>query len=262
MKRVGLVTVLALGLAVPGAADVTVKMTTGGTAAGSASKTPGTLYIKGNKMRSDIVMGGRVQTTIFDVDAQRMYSFDSAKNEADLWDMQALSAELSKGFDPSDVKASITPNGRTKPLMASTATGYDLEIVVTANVAGNDAMRMTATLAGPVWLAKDAPGAADYTRFYRAAAEKGFIFSDPRAAKMQPGPAKAMAEMYRQLAAAGGILLESAFQIKMTGTGPMAALLAKLGDVSITTLVESVSTAPLADALFAPSASYTVTPRK
>jgi hypothetical protein len=133
---------------------------------------------------------------------------------------------------------------------------------VSASVGGNDAMRVTATIAGPVWIASDAPGAADYARFYRAAAEKGFIFSEPRAARMQPGPAMAMAAMYRHLAEVGGIVLESALQIRLTGSGPIAAVLARLGDVSITTLVESVSTAPLADDLFAPPESYTVIPGK
>ena len=65
---------------------------------------------------------------------------------------------------------------------------------------GNKDMTMMVTLAGPVWIVKDAPGTADYTAFYKAAVEKGWIFSDPRAAKGQPGQAKAMAEMYRQLA--------------------------------------------------------------
>jgi hypothetical protein len=113
MKRTGLVTVLALGLTAAAGADVTVMMTTGSTAAGRATKTPGTLFIKGQRMRSDLDLGGRVQTTIFDVDGQRMYSFDSTKTEAELWDMQALSAEVSRGVDAADVKASITPNGQT-----------------------------------------------------------------------------------------------------------------------------------------------------
>ena len=43
-----------------------------------------TTYIKGNKMRTDTVMGDTTRTMIFDVDAQKLYSFDSKKKEADV----------------------------------------------------------------------------------------------------------------------------------------------------------------------------------
>ena len=33
---------------------------------------------------------------IFDVDDQRLYSFDSKKKEADAWDMQAFGANLQR----------------------------------------------------------------------------------------------------------------------------------------------------------------------
>ena len=121
---------------------------------------------------------------------------------------------------------------------------------------------MTVTLQGPIWVVKNAPGAADYSRFFKAAVEKGWIFSDPRAAKGQPGQAKAMAEMYKQMADTGGIAYETDIQIKMGGSGPMAALLAKMGNISMSTVVDSVDTAALPDDLFAPPAGYKLSPKK
>jgi hypothetical protein len=121
---------------------------------------------------------------------------------------------------------------------------------------------MTVTLAGPVWIVKNAPGSADYARFYKAAAEKGFIFSDPRGAKAQPGQAKAMAEMYRQMADMGGIPYETDLQVKMSGSGPMAAIMSKMGNVTMTSTVDSVEVGPLADDLFAPPAGYKLNPKK
>ena len=44
-------------------------------------------------MRTDTVTGDTTRTMIFDVDNQRLYSFDSKKKEADAWDMQAFGAE-------------------------------------------------------------------------------------------------------------------------------------------------------------------------
>lgn len=265
MKRTCLVILLVLGLAVPAYADVTLKMTTGGKGMGMSAKTAGTTYIKGNKMRSDLQMGDKIQTTIFDLDAQKMFIFESKKKEADVWDMAAFAGELGKSVDAEGIKASIKANGQTKQIALHTAAGYDMEISVPASMGGNKDQQMTVTLAGPVWIVKNAPGSADYNRFYKAAVEKGWIFGDPRAAKGQPGQAKAMAEMHRQLAETGGIAYESDISVKMGmggGGGPMGGFLAKLGNISMTTSVDSVETGALSDDLFVPPAGYKLNPKK
>jgi hypothetical protein len=262
MKHVFPATVLALGLALPAYADVTIKQTTGGKGLGISGNAAGTTYIKGGKMRSDVVIGDRTQTSIFDVDGQKMYVFDSKKKEADVWDMGVFAEELSRSVDASSAKGSLKANGQTKQIGGQTATGYDMEISVQAAMGGNKEMNTTVTLAGPVWIVKGAPGTKDYIAFYNAAVEKGFIFSDPRAAKGQPGQAKAMAQMYKELADTGGIAYETEMQIKMGGSGPMAGILARLGNVTVTSQVESVTVGPLADDLFAPPAGYKLNPRK
>jgi hypothetical protein len=127
---------------------------------------------------------------------------------------------------------------------------------------GNKSMMMTVTLQGPLWIVKGAPGATDYNSFYKAAVEKGWIFSDPRAAKGQPGQAKAMAEMYKQISDIGGIAYESDMQIKAAGEGPMAGLLGKLGNMSFSSVVVGVETDPLSDALFAPPTDYKLNQKK
>ena len=159
-------------------------------------------------------------------------------------------------------EGSLKPTGKTKPIGGQTANGYDMEISVDAAMGGNKEMPMTVTLTGPVWIVKGAPGSAEYIAFYNAAIEKGFIFSDPRAAKGQPGQAKAMAQMYKELADTGGIAYETEMQIKMGGSGPMAGIMARLGNVTVTSTVESVTVAPLADDLFAPPAGYKLNQRK
>jgi len=262
MKRIFVGVVLGLGLTLPAHADVTLKQTTGGKGLGISGTASATTYIKGNRMRSDVVMGDKTQTTIFDVDAQKMYVFDSKKKEADVWDMATFGAELSKTVDMSGAKASVKPNGQTKQIAGRAATGYDLEISMQSAMGGSKDMTMTVTLSGPAWIVKGAPGSADYARFYKAAVAKGWIFSDPRGAKAQPGQAKAMAEMYKQMAEIGGVPYESSMQIKMSGSGPMAGLLSKMGNVTMTTTVDSVDVAPLADDLFAPPAGYKLNQKK
>src|SRR4030095_12211817 len=188
MTKLAILTVaLAIGSAQGARADVTLKQTTGGKGLGLSGSAPGTTYIKGNKMRADVVMGDKTMTSIYDLDAQKMYVFDSKKKEADVWDMAAFAQEWSKSVDTSSAKASLKPNGQTKQVGGKSATGYDLEETMNAAFGGSKDMNMTVTLAGPIWVVKGAPGSADYGRFYKAAAEKGFIFSNPAAAKAQPG---------------------------------------------------------------------------
>ena len=253
---------LSLALAGTAGADVTVKQTTTGKGLGMSGNAPATTYIKGNKMRSEVQLGDKTHVTIFDLDAQKMYIFDSKKKEADVWDMADFAQELSKNVDVSSMKASLKPNGQTKQIAGATATGYDMDVSMQSAMGGNQQMMMTVNLQGPVWIVKGAPGAADYNHFYKAAVEKGWIFSDPRAAKGQPGQAKAMAEMYKQISDVGGIAYESDPQIKMSGEGPMAGLLAKIGSVSFSSTVTTVDTGALADDLFTPPPDYKLNPKK
>jgi hypothetical protein len=267
MTRVLGLAALVLSLAVPAAADLTLKQTMNGKGMGVNGASSGTAYIKGNKMRSEMQVGDRTQIAIFDLDAQKMYSFDSKKKEADVWDMAAFSAELAKTVDTSAMKASLKPNGQTKQINGQTATGYDLEISMPSAIGGNPDMVMTVTMTGTTWIVKNAPGTADYINFYKAAADKGWIFSDPRAAKSSPGQARATVEMYKQFADAGGIAYETDMQMKVSSTGggaanPLGGLLARMGNMSMATTIQSVETGALGDDLFAPPAGYKLNQKK
>jgi len=177
--------------------------------------------------------------------------------------MAAFSDEMSKSVDMSSLKATLTPNGQTKDIIGKSAAGYDMDISMQAGLGGNKDMAMTVSLVGPVWIVKNAPGTEDYLRFYKAAVEKGWIFGDPRAAKAQPGQAKAMAEMYKAIAETGGVPYETDMQIKIGGaSGPMAGLFAKMGNLSMSTAVESVDTASIPDDVMSPPAGYKLNTKK
>ena len=263
MKRLAFVALVAFVASVAtAAADVTVKSSGSGKGLGVGGDMTTTTYIKGNKMRTDAVMGDRTISMIFDVDAQRLYSFDSKKKEADAWDMQAFGSNMNQSVDTAGIKSSIKPNGQTKQIAGKAATGYDMEMSVPAMMGGKGGMKMTMLLTGPIWIVKGAPGTAEFINFYKGAVEKGWIFSDPRGAKGNPGQAKAMAEMYRQLAATGGIPYEQEMNFKMSGDGPMAGMMAKMGNITMTTTVTSVETTPIAADLFAVPAGYKVKEQK
>ena len=87
--------------------------------------------------------------------------------------------------------------------------------------------------------------------------------SDPQ----QAGQARAVAQMYKEFAAIGGIAYETQLNVKMDMGGggspnPLGGFLSKLGNISMSTLVESVETGPVAADLFAPPAGYKLNPRK
>jgi len=243
-------------MGLPAYGDVTMKSTGTGKGLGMSGTTTSTTYIKGLKMRTETVIGNKTHTTIFDVENQKMYVFNSKKKEADVWDMAAFSQELSSSVAVEGMRSSIKPNGQTKTIAGQNTEGYDMEIVVPATIGGAGGMQVTVVLTGPAWIAKGAPGSAEFAAFYNGAAEKGWIFTDPRAAKASPGQAKAMAEMHAQFANIGGVPYESQMDIKLQGDGPLAAVMSSVGGVSTTTTTESVETGPLADDLFQPPADY------
>lgn len=270
MMRTILSAVLAVGVAASAWADVTVKQTGSGKGMGMSGNTATVTYIKGLKMRTDTVSGDTTRSMVFDVEGQKMYTFDSKKKEADEIDMAVWAGEIQKNVRPDQMKASLKANGQTKQIGGKTATGYDMEIMVPMTMGGgkdeekdkDKSMQLNVMLSGPLWIVKGAPGTDDYARFYRGAAEKGFIFTDPRAAKSAPGQAKAMAEMYKQMASLGGVPYETEMNIKMAGEGPLAGIVSRMGGVSMTSIVQSIETGALDAGLFAPPAGYKVNTRK
>jgi hypothetical protein len=265
MKHTAMVVTLFYGLAAPALADLTIKQNSTGKGLGFSGQMSGSTYIKGSRMRADAVNGGKTLTTIFDLDAQKVFVLDSKKKEADVWDMSTFLGDVAKSVDASKMEVSLSPTGEAKEIAGQKADGYMLEISMPAAIAGSPDLAMLVTLSGPMWVVKGAPGTADYLGFYKAAADKGWILSDPRAAKGAPGQARVMTEMYRQLAELGGIPYETNQQIKMSATGggnPLGALLARAGEVSYTTTVLSVDTSELADDLFAPPADYKLNAKK
>jgi len=259
MKKFLVAAGLVMVVAAPLSADVTIKAMNTGKVMGMGGDLQTTTYVKGMKMRVDTVTGDKITTSIYDVENQKLYMFDNKKKEADVYDMAQISAEISKTVSVQDIKSSIKPNGQTKQIAGKTANGYDIAIAVPAETGG---MKMTMNLTGTTWIVKGAPGTADYVAFYKAAGEKGWIFSDPRVAKGQPGQAKAMSQMYEQFARLEGLPYATDMNIKASGEGPMAAMMAKMGNMNMSTTNETVDTATIAAEMFAPPAGYKLNVKK
>lgn len=230
-------------------ADVTVTSTVSGKVLGRDMNAPSVTYIKGMKMRSET----RDSVFILDAATRTMTVLNDKKKEAEVHDMAKLQAEVQKAVGGNAPKVSFTPTGEKKTVNGVSCDGYMLTVTVPMTM-GNDTMNMSMT--GPAWIAKGAPGTKDYAAFYLAAAENGLFFGTPQQAKAQGAQAKSTVEMYRAFAAAGGIPYQSEMQMKFEGSGMMASMMNRMGSVSTSTTVTSISTDPIPDEKFSVPAGY------
>lgn len=240
--------------AAPAFADVTLTQKTSGKGAiGSVAEGETVTYVKGLKFRSDQTAGNRRTSMLMDAGGTQMVVINHEKKEAEVFDTAKMGEQMSELVSVSDIKSTFTPTGQTRQVAGQTCTVYDVSIMMPVKLAN---MAMTMSMTGPYCLVKNGPGHDDFAAFYKAAAERGLFFGDPRAAKATPLP-RAMAEMYRKMSELG-VPLAMDVTIKMQGEGPMAALMSKMGNATMTTETTSVSTDTIADATFEIPAGYKV----
>lgn len=260
MRRTMLALVAALAVTVPLGADVTIVQTTTGKGGPIGLDGESTSYLKGARMRVDSRVKGKDTTTIIDLEKQQFIALNHEKKEAEVTDMSAVAKSL-QVFKAEDIKARVTPTGNKKQILGYAAQEYEMAVALPFQPpkegGGGAEMSMAITMGGPVWVSKEAPGFADFEAFYRAAADKGLFFTDPRAAKASPGQAKGMVELYRQMAKAG-VPLVSQMEIKFEGGGPMAGLMSKMGGANFVSTVTKITTDAIEDAKFEIPAGYKV----
>ena len=246
-----------LTVAPPAAADVTLRQKTSGKMAmGGSGAGESTLQIKGMRMRTDDSMTGKPSSTIIDLTNQQMIVLNAQRREADVYEMAKLGETLAK-IPVSDVQATITPTNVTRQLAGSTCTVHNMEVKVPTDMGGE---KLTVVISGPACLAKSAAGQADFAAFYKAAADKGAFFGDPRGAKAMPAHAKALGTLHKELSRLG-VPLAQEMNIRFEGTGPMAGMMGKVGGSTLITEVVSISADPIPDSTFEIPAGYKINKR-
>ena len=238
-------------------ADVTITTQTTGKMILDLSGDAANLF-KGKRLRTDSTLRGRAQSLIIDIDGRRFVDLDAKKKVATVTTLDSIAEQLQK-VGSGTLEAKLTRTSQTRQVAGHGCTVHDIHVSLPFSPTGNpgDGMDLTMTLNGTVCLATDVPGLADYQAFYRAAADSGFIFGDPRAAKSPTGAAqaKAYAALTRKMAEAG-MALESNIQIGAGGSGPMAGMMAKLAKGEIITTVTRIETGELPAASFEVPADY------
>jgi hypothetical protein len=234
-------------------ADVTLSQTVAGKGLMTLANGEQVTYIKGGKMRTD---SAQQSSMILDLDAQTMTFIEHGKKEATVTNLQELRKTIG-GFTDSSIKVTVEPTGKSGEYAGQPCKEYTMNLTVPMKPGGDESMAMDVSTSGPMCVSDSAPGKEDYAAFYLRAAEKGFIFTDPRAAKANPGQAKSMSEMYRQMAKLG-LPVYSNMTIKMGGSGPMGAIMGRMGGMGFSTTTTKISTEPIADSMFAVPAGYKV----
>lgn len=240
-----LIMLIMLTMAAPAAADVTIRQKTSGTGLAGAMAGETVQQIKGTKMRTDQTMAGERTSVIMDAVTRRMILLNHATREAEVHDMATIGQQLDK-ISAGEIKVSVTPTGQTRQVAGVTCTVHEMRTSVPAEMGGAP---MTFLIGGPVCLAQGGPGVADYAAFFKAAEENGLFFGDPRTAQAQPGQAKGLTALYQEMATRG-VPYASEIQLSIEGSGPMAALMAKMGGMTMITEVVSIATDAIPDSVF------------
>jgi hypothetical protein len=245
-------------------ADVTVTTTTAGKASFINVGGEAVNQIKGSRMRSDQMTGGKTQTLIIDIDGRRLVDLDAKKKSAVVTPLDSIADELAK-VGVGTLQATLKKTAQTQQVAGYPCTIHDVNVSLPFSPTGQpgQGMDLVLVLSGTVCLGTTVPGLADYQAFYKASADSGFIFGDPRLAKSATGAAqaKAYAALTRKMAEAG-MALESHINITASGDNPMAALFAKAAKSDITTTVTKIETPALAADVFEIPAGYKVKTQK
>ncbi len=253
MRRLLPIVVIALLAATSARADVTITSAVSGKGGPASFEGQSKTSIKGTRMRIDSTVGGQQTSTIVDAATGQIIVLNHKNREAETYSSSKLTAELQKEQAGAEAKVSLTPNGQSRQIAGLKCDGYDFSVVMPMAM-GNDTMNLA--MAGPVWLAKNAPGAADYQAFYTTAIKNNvFLGANPRQVRGQGANVKGMTELYRAMAAAG-LPYAQELQTKFEGTGPMIGMMNKMGSMTMTSTVTAISVDPIGDDMFAVPAGY------
>ncbi len=225
-------------------ADLKISSRMTGKAMGRDTGGESVTYIKGTKMRSESVNGGRRSISILDLDKQQMIVLNEKKRRAEIFDL-SQTAQVLREVDATDVK--LERLGTSRTIAGLSCDDYEFAVAMTvAPMEGLD-LEMDMVFGGPVCISDEAPGRSTFESFYTTAANKGLFFGAPVGG--QTGHSKGMLELYRKMSELG-VALATDITVKMQGDGPMASAMGRLGNISVGSQVLELSEETLSDDLF------------
>lgn len=266
-KWITTVALLALST-VPLRADITITMamTMEGQAAGMmGGQAPKTVMrIKGMKSRTDIELNGQTTSAIADLAARQMTLLQPQTKTAEV--ITAVSAASGGAKLPDAVvDVSLKPTGKSQTIEGQACDEHTFTMALDmASMAGQGQVPPEAAammkdvrmvMNGSVWLAKSAPGAAEYAAFTKAAVESNLIAA---VSGLKPGQSGGLDKLLAATASAPGIPYLTEIAMTFEGSGPMVDAMKQMGPMKMVQKISSVSLDPISDDLFKVPEGYTV----
>jgi hypothetical protein len=198
------------------------------------------VWLHGSQIRRDMIDRGKAYSHLYDLNKHEITVIDHSQRQAQVYTMATLNQQTDAKISSKDLKLDLTPTGRKHPLQKWNCAEYQIAAAMPAEVGGE---KVSFTLTGNVWLARDTAEQKETAAFVNAAQTPDFFMGIPALAKSSPAQARGMSEIVRRMAPMG-LLCAVDVKTKYEGTGRMAALSNKL-DSRISLTYEQYGSAPL-----------------
>ena len=250
-------------------ADVTITQTTsveGGPAAmaGAAATPKTTTRIKGMKQRTDIDVAGQSISTIVDLTTKQVAILMHSQKTVRI--MTSSPDEVRPQIELPKTDALLEPTGRSQIIDGVQCDEYSFSTSMDMGSMGGGAAQMppeaaammqgaTMKMKGSVWVAKSVPGAGEYSAFMTSAAKANLTSLVSGAVAGNNG---SMERMMNAMAKLNGLAYMTDMMMTVEGTGQFVEMMQQMGDMHVTTKVNSITTDPIDDAIFVIPSDYTV----
>lgn len=222
-----------------------------------------TMRIKGMKSRAEIEAGGVTVIAITDLVSKQVIMLMPDTKTAQVITPGSVAAGGAPVAVP-DMDMSLKPTGKTQMIDGVSCEEHSFTMTMNMADAGGGQMPPEAAemmkdvkmaMNGSIWIAKTAPGVAEWMAFNKAAVESQLLTA---VAGMKPGQPGGMDKLLAASAAAPGIPYLTEMTMRFEGTGPMVEAMNQMGDMKMTQKISSVSTDPISDDLFKVPEGYTI----
>jgi len=234
LALIGLVTAL------PVAADLSLTGRSTVVAMGMQGVGQEGVWLRGQQIRRDLIDRGKAYSHLYDLQKNEITVIDHSLRSAQIFAMASLNQQTDAKISSKDLKLDLKPTGRKHALQKWNCAEQEIVAAMPAEVGGE---KVSFTLTGTVWLARDTAEQKEVAAFITAAQNPDFFMGIPALAKSSPAQARGMSEIVRRMAPMG-LLCAVDVKTKYEGTGRMAALSNKL-DSRISLTYQQYGSSPL-----------------
>jgi hypothetical protein len=233
-------------------ADVTIKEVISRKAGSQNAKTERTTVVKGLAMWVEARRGNDRQTTVYDAATGRITVMNAGKRRAEIYEAPVVAAAVERKLPSERVTAELAATGRSQEMLGVMCNEYTFVIMAPIGPTS----QVLFSLRGSAWIAQDGPGRDEYMAFARAAEKAKFVFGDFESTRAVLALVRGQTELYRRIAALGGMPYAIDLAFKFEGTGAAISLVNKMASGTFFTASTAIGTDPISEEVFAVPAGW------